>query len=111
MSTVLQYAPGSQVTILLETLDALGVREDGYSIPSVVKVILPDLSESMLYPLNMVRIHTGLYYHKFTLPTGATAIGTYIIDLAWTTAANAPKQSIVQVVCSSSGGQFSARPT
>lgn len=110
MSEVLQYAPGSQVTVLLQTLNAAGVREDGYSVPVVHSVILPDLSVSLLYPLNMIKISTGLYYHKFTLPSGAAAIGTYIVDLSWTTAGNAPKQDFVQIICMSSGGQFSVSP-
>jgi hypothetical protein len=111
MVNILNYPPGALVTILLETLNDMGVREDGYSVPVVSRLMVPDLSESMLYPLNMVRISTGLYYHRFTLPTGAVAVGSYIVDLSWTTAANEPKQGVVQVVCSSAGGSYSVSPT
>jgi hypothetical protein len=59
----------------------------------------------------MIKISTGLFYHKFTLPTGSSGIGTYILDLSWTTLSNEPKQGVVQVICStSSGGQFSISP-
>lgn len=111
MLNVLQYTPGSQVTVILEILDSSGVREDGYTAPMVEKVILPDLSESTLYPLEMIRISTGLYYHKFSLPTGASAVGTYIVDLSWTDASNNPKQGFVQVICVSTGGYFSISPS
>lgn len=111
MSTVLQYSPGSQVTVLLQIVDELGAREDGYSIPVISRIILPDLSESTLYPIDMIKISVGLYYHKFSLPTGSIAIGTYIVDIDYTDADNNPKQDFVQILCTSSGGQFSVSPS
>lgn len=110
MATVLQYSPGAQATILLQTLNDVGVREDGYSSPVVSRVILPDFSESTLYPINMVRLDTGLYYHRFTIPSGSIGVGTYIVDLSWTNAAGDPKQDIIQVICVASGGSFSVSP-
>lgn len=112
MLGVLHHTPGAQVSIILEILnDTTGVREDGYSTPKVQNIILPDLSESTLYPLDMVRISTGLYYHRFTLPTGAAGIGSYIVDLSWRDAANNPKQGFIQVICSSTAGSFSVSPS
>lgn len=111
MLTVLQYTPGAQVTVLLQILNTSGVREDGYATPSVQHVFMPDLTESSLYPLDMARLSTGLYYHRFMLPTGATAIGTYIVDLKWTDADDNPSQDVVQVICAATAGSFSISPT
>ena len=129
MSTVLNYGPGSQVTVLLQIIDELpatvdgyyhvdgyssplvsGVRVDGYSLPVVSRIIFPDLSLAAGYPANMIRIDTGLYYHKFTLPIGAVAVGTYIVDLSYTNAQGDPKRDFVQVICSAVGGIFSVSP-
>jgi len=111
MSSVLNYQPGAQVTIILQILNNLGFREDGYTTPMVSSLFLPDLSQSGLYPLPMIRIERGLYYHKFTLPTGASAVGTYIADLAYTDGYNNYLQDFVQIVCSANFGQFSVSPT
>lgn len=110
MATILQYSPGSQVTLTLQILNASGVRADGYSTPIVNSIILPDLSVSGLYPLPMTRISTGLYYHKFTLPSGAAGVGSYIADLSWTDHDGNPKQNYVQIICVSTGGNFSVSP-
>lgn len=107
--TVLNYTPGQIVEILHQITDGY-VRVDGYSTPVISRVILPDFTTSPLYPLNMVRISTGLYYHKFTLPTGSAALGTYIVDLSWTDPANNTHQDIIQVVVSASYGLFSVSP-
>lgn len=111
MSAILQYTPGSQATIILQILnDTTGVREDGYTVPVISQLILPDLSVSTLYPLDMIRLDTGLYYHRFTLPSGAIAVGTYIVDISYTNAAGDPKNDYIQVICSATAGQFSVRP-
>lgn len=108
---VLQYSPGSLVTVILQTLNDLGLREDGYSTPSVTRVIMPDLSESMLYPLDMIRISEGLYYHKFMLPSSSAAVGSYIVDLLYTNVDGYQKNDLTQVICTaSSGGNFSISP-
>lgn len=111
MPTILQYTPGSQVTIFLQILNDNGIREDGYSTPVVEKIILPSLAESSLYPLDMVHLDTGLYYHRFTLPTGSSAVGSYLVDLSYTDASNNSKQDFVQIICASQGGSFSVSPS
>lgn len=111
MSAILQYTPGSQVSVVLQILnETTGVREDGYSLPVISQLVLPDLSVSVLYPLDMTRLDTGLYYHRFLLPTGSAALGTYIVDISYTNAAGDPKNDYVQIVCSATAGQFSVSP-
>ena len=84
MTTVLQYAPGQTVSLVLEILNTDGYRidgyEDGYAFPTISRVFFPNLTTSSLYPLPMTRIGTGLYIHNFTLPQGSGAVGTYIAD-------------------------------
>lgn len=111
MATILQHAPGQLVTVMLQILDTNGEREDGYSTPMVERILLPDLTESPSYPLQMIRIDTGLYYHRFYLPSGSVAVGSYLVDLSFDNAAGDPKQDIVQVICLASGGSFSISPS
>lgn len=82
MITVLNYFPGQKATIFLETLNDAGVRADGY-IPSVIRIIFPDLTLASGYPQFMVQLDIGLYYFQFTLPTNATSIGSYLVDVAY----------------------------
>ena len=108
---ILQYSPGSVVTIVFQTLGPDGYREDGYYIPSINRIILPDLTQSSLYPLPMNRIDVGLYQHKFSLPTGAVSIGSYIVDIKYYDSVGSPKEDLFQIICSvSGGGSFSISP-
>lgn len=107
----LQYSPGAPVSIILET-KVNGQRIDGYSAPVVSRVILPDLSLSPIYPINMVRFDTGIYYHRFMLPAGIANIGTYLVDISWTDANNNPFTELYQILVSNpSAGSFSVSPT
>jgi len=83
MTQVLYHNPGQNVCLILETHNADGYRADGYLYPSVDRVILPALTLAADYPQSMIQIDTGLYYYKFTLPTGASSLGTYIIDITY----------------------------
>ena len=107
MLGILNYNPGQEVTILLEILDSTGARVDGYSLPIVSNVFFPDLTTSTLYPAVMSRLTTGLYYHKFKLPSGASTVGTYIVDLTWADELNNIKNGIYQVVVTAPYGQYS----
>lgn len=57
---------------------------DGYFVPVVKQIVLPDLSSAPNYPRPMMRIGVGLYVHGFRIPTGVPAIGTYIASVSWT---------------------------
>lgn len=80
---VLSYFPGQKVNIFLETLDGYGVRSDGYAVPIVHRIILPDLTVTTGYPQSMTRYDIGLYYHQFILPFGAASIGNYLVDISF----------------------------
>lgn len=83
-ATELYYFPGQKATVFLETLNASGARADGYTAPdgypSITRVIFPDLSLAANFPQNMVKLDVGLYFFQFTLPTGATSVGSYLVD-------------------------------
>lgn len=105
--TVLQHAPGQKATFYLETLDEFGVRADGYT-PMVTRVILPDLSVAEDFPQLMQQLDVGLYYFQYTIPTGATAVGSYLVDVLY----NKPGSldyfnAIYQIVVSAPFGLYS----
>lgn len=92
MTEILQYFPGQQVTIFLETLDANGQRTndgyDGYTVPVVTRIILPGFTLAIGYPQPMKQLDIGLYTFQFILPTGAVAVGSYLVDVAYISAIN-----------------------
>lgn len=91
MSTVLSYSPGQTVTIVQQVLNLDGYRADGYSFsgsgfagaPVIARVIYPNFMLAPSFPVSMTKLDTGLYSHSFTLPSGAAAVGLYIVDIYW----------------------------
>jgi len=83
-ATELYYFPGQKATVFLETLNAVDIRADGYTSPDgypvIDRVIFPDLSLAANFPKNMVKLDVGLYFFQFTLPIGAAAVGSYLVD-------------------------------
>jgi len=108
MSYILNASPGQLVTIILETLDGYS-RADAYAPPTVMRVVFPSLLLATGYPQPMTRLSTGLYRFTFTLPTGATSVGSYIVDVCWQDpATNNLAQTFWQVVCNAPFGMYSA---
>lgn len=116
MSNVLSYFPGQKVTIIQQVFNSDGYRADGYSFidsgplgaPVIARIIFPDFSLAVGYPVAMVKLDTGLYSFSFTLPSGATSVGLYVIDIYWyhpTT--HALQQDIAQVVVTAPFGSYS----
>jgi len=106
----LSYSPGQLVTVFVQTVDGYGVRQDGY-VPIITRILYPDLSIPSNFPKNMNRIDVGLYYFQFQLPTGAAAVGSYLVDIVYqdpTTLAN--RNCIIQVLVSAPYGIYSAIP-
>lgn len=85
---IINYSPGQKTTFFLETVDGYGERADGYALPVVTRIIFPDLSLASGFPQNMTKLDTGLYYYQFTLPIGATAVGSYFVDVSFTNLIN-----------------------
>jgi hypothetical protein len=110
MAQVLSYFPGQTVTIYLETTDGYnGVRTDSATMPVVTRIIFPSLTLSSGYPQDMTKLDTGLYYHHFILPTGADAVGSYLVDVEFTNPQNNLLNSVTyQVVVTAPFGNYSA---
>jgi hypothetical protein len=117
MTTVLNYAPGQQATIVFEVLNYLGERSDGYDgysgnpgyPPSITRIIFPNLSLAAGYPQAMTRLDVGLFIASFTLPINANAVGTYIVDILYYNpdVPNQYEQTFIQIVCTAPFGNYS----
>ena len=84
MSTVLSYSPGQLATIAWQVINSEGFRVDGYGgAPIIARVILPNLSVLTGFPVAMTALDVGFYNYSFLLPTGATSVGTYLVDIYW----------------------------
>ncbi len=129
MLQTLFYSPGQTATIFVETLDENGERaeavldgylgpsmddgyEDGYintyHHPMVVRLVFPDLNLADDYPVHMVKLDTGLYYYQFVLPSGATAVGSYLVDISYTDPGTYfTKTSLYQISVNAPYGNYS----
>ncbi len=108
MATVLNYTPGQQATIYFQLVDANGVRtNDGY-VPVVVQIIMPGPypCTALSFPINMTIIDTGLYYFQYAIPSGAAAVGSYLIDVAYLAADGYVNNEIYQLVVTAPFGNF-----
>lgn len=93
MAQNLSYFPGQTVTVFLETKNSDGYycdgyysdgyTIDGYEFPVIQRIFKPDFTLDGYYPQPMVQLSTGLYYFKFILPTGASSVGSYFVDIAY----------------------------
>jgi hypothetical protein len=88
---------------------------DGYvtssHFPTITRIIFPDLTATSGYPVRMVKLDTGLYYYQFTLPTGATAVGSYLVDISYTDPSTLyTKTALYQIAVNAPYGQFSIAP-
>lgn len=107
MPTVLNYTPGQQVTVFQEVKDGYGARTDDGYVPVVTRVILPGFTLAVGYPQVMSRLDTGLYYFQFTLPTGAVAVGSWLVDISYLNPDNGViNTNTYQVVVTAPFGNF-----
>jgi hypothetical protein len=84
MSTSVIFAnPGQTVTVAVQTLDGYGSRQDPASLPVVDYVVLPDSTQSPGFPVAMDKVSTGVYKKNVSIPTGASAVGSYIVSISW----------------------------
>jgi len=120
MADLLFYFPGQQATFTLEIFNSDGYRFDGYVDgyePTVDRVFGPLFTEMDGYllgqdgyfPQPMKKIDTGLYTFKLTIPKGAASIGSYLVDVSYTSLMTTyKKQKLYQIVVTSPFGNFSA---
>ncbi len=112
MSEILFHTPGQQVTIFLEILNGDGYRVDGYVdgyAPMVDSIYLPsfELMDDENFPYEMVKLSTGLYYHQFTLPTGALGVGSFLVETSYTSSDTmSVKNAFYQIVSTAPFGNY-----
>lgn len=110
MTEILSYFPGQQVTIFLETLDVNGQRtDDGYNgsaVPVVLRVILPGYTLASGYPQPMTQLDVGLYTFQFNLPTGAVAVGSYLVDVAYMNTLGFVNYQTYQIIVTAPFGNY-----
>ena len=82
MTIAISVNPGQTAIIAVQTLDGYGQREDGY-IPQVDFVLDPSGEQLIGYPVAMSAIATGLYNSAIVIPTGITAVGTYLASVSY----------------------------
>lgn len=116
MPTILNYSPGQTVSVIQQVFNSDGYRADGYNFsgsgplgaPVISRIIYPNLSIAAGYPVAMRKLDTGFYIYTFTLPTGAAAVGTYVVDGYWYDPATFKlRQDYFQIVVSAQYGQYS----
>src|ERR1700733_8874182 len=108
MGQTLNYFPGQQAVVWLETLDGYGGREDPPSLPMVTRVIFPGFTLATGYPQPMTRLDVGLYYSNFTIPTGGIAVGNYLVDTAYISPIDGyVRNEIYQLIVQAPFGNFS----
>ena len=60
------------------------------------------------YPKVMTKISEGLYIFKFILPSGGTAVGSYLVDVSYKSSdTNQLKQTLYQIVVTAPFGIYS----
>ena len=106
---VLQHSPGQLATIFLETLDDTGARADGYILPLITRVIMPNLSLDPAFPSSMIKIDVGLYYFQYILVFGAAGMGSYLVDIMFADPDTSVLQNTaVQIVVTAPFGNYTA---
>lgn len=110
MHTILQYSPGQVATVTMSVFNDDGVLTDGYAAPSIAKIIMPSLALASGFPVNMTKISTGIYQYKFQLPSGASAVGSYVVQITYTTPDAVTKNEVVELHVNAPFANFSVSP-
>jgi hypothetical protein len=106
---ILHYTPGQKATIVLETVGPDGYRMDSLETPQVAHIWNPALKLIDGYAGPMIPISTGLYVFYYTIPTGASAVGSYLIDVTYIDPVTSMNQEIIyQLIVNAPYGIYSA---
>ena len=89
--------PGQTVTLAVQVTNSSGESIDGYT-PTMNFIVDPSGSTFSGYPVAMTRVAVGLYKVAVTIPSGASAIGTYIASTSWTHPSNSTTQSQIFLI-------------
>lgn len=102
MESIIYAAPKQILTLFFEVLDSNQERTDSPSDPLILSIYNPNFDLLDGYPAAMTNIDVGLYSFTITLPTGPTAVGTYIVNIIWEDPDTLnQKQTHYQIICKS----------
>jgi hypothetical protein len=82
MTVGISANPGQTVIVVVQVTDSNGQRVDGY-VPQIDFVVLPSGSQFSGYPENMINESLGLYTAAIVIPSGISAVGTYLVSASW----------------------------
>lgn len=91
----LSFFPGQLATFLLEIKNTDGYRADSLTDPAVTRIFGFTTADGYStldgyfsatdgYQNPLIKIDTGLYYVKITLPKLASSLGCYLVDVSYT---------------------------
>lgn len=83
MTTSFNALPGQTITLCIQVVDNTGKLHDGYQAPTLDFIKLPNGSSASGYPVVMTEIITGIWKISLVIPSGITAIGTYICSISY----------------------------
>jgi len=105
----LYYTPGQTATVVLETVGSDGYRMDTPETPKVAHIWDPSLQLIDGYAGDMIQVSTGLYVFYYTIPKGATAVGSYLMDVTYLDPVTSTAQEIIyQLIVNAPYGIYSA---
>jgi len=111
MHTILHYSPGQIATITISVFEpSTGILTDGYDVPSITKVVMPSLASAAGFPQDMTVVSTGVYQYKFQLPSGASAVGSYVVIVEYTEPDATVKNEVVELNVNAPFANFSVSP-
>lgn len=111
MHTILQYSPGQVATVTLSVLDpSTGLLADGYDVPSITKIVMPSLVSAAGFPADMTEVSTGVYQYSFQLPSGSSAVGSYVVIIDYTEPDTTPRNAVVELHVNAPFANFSVSP-
>jgi len=82
MTTSFSANPGQTIILAVEVLNNNNSRVDGYT-PTLDFVLDPSGTALSGFPDAMTNISIGLFNLGVSIPSGITAIGTYIASASW----------------------------
>lgn len=112
MSKIIYASPKQTLVLFFEVFNSNQERVAAPTLPIILNVYDPQFELITGYPQNMESVDEGLYSFSFTLPTGPSAVGSYIINIIWEDPdSSLQKQTHYQIVCKSpanAAGQYVA---
>lgn len=102
MNDIIYATPKQVLTLFFEVFNSTQQRADSPSDPLITSIYNPNFDLLDGYPAAMTNINVGLYSFTMTMPTGPTAVGTYIISIIWKDPDTSDqKQTHYQIICKS----------